>query len=229
MTRAIAEASTNGTGEIAVDAARGCHTLRVLSAAHDADVDGDVRDASAPRQRAAAHAIDHAERPDARLDVCTPARTDLRVQFSGAGPSASVTLLDAIFPWPTPGSTIGWGKRVTSAFALLARRRSTPTPEKTPLVEALGVEGRSLTSSCRSEPGHCYVAMAATSAGAARGAPPLRIGASRRPSFEESGMTEGASVVFCSGDEDTARVEIDAAAGVRGFVLSVHGIGGTQP
>ena len=136
-------------------------------------------------------------------------------------------MLDAVFAWPAWVSD-RWGPRVASTWASLARRRSTPAPMLAPIAEVLGADGHAL-SFVGVEPGRCYLAMVATSHGPPRG---LRLTASAavRPSIEDSGAgADGASVVFCSEDQDTARIEIDAAPAARWWVLSVWPLGRGAP
>jgi hypothetical protein len=218
-----------GTGEFDLHIGAGCHAFDVLSASRDGlDLDADLRDGgTSARAMGAFLAVDRAEAPDAHLETCTAAISDVGLRFSGAGASTEVTVFDAVFAFPG-WVTDRWGPRVAATWASLARRRSTTEPSLPPIAETLGAAGRA-SSILPVEPGRCYLAMVATWHGPTRG---LRISASASPrsSVEESGVaSDGASVVFCSEDQDTARVEIDAAPAARWWVLSVWPLGNGAP
>jgi hypothetical protein len=212
--------SDAGTGEFDLRVSAGCHAFDVMSDAKGGvDLDADLRDAGT----GALLSSDRGEAPDAHLETCVPEIANLLIAFAGASPSSEVAVNDALFAWPA-WITGRWTARVATTWANLSRRRKTPEPTLPPILETLGGQGRTV-SPMTVEPGRCYLADVAMLRGKSRG---LRLiaGAARRPSVEESGpFGEGASVVFCSEDQDVARVEVDAPGASGAWVLSVWPLG----
>jgi hypothetical protein len=218
------QASDAGTGEFDLKVSAGCHSFDLLS-----NTNGGVDVDATLRSSASQELLDEDRRdtPDAHLETCVAEVTELSLRFSGAKPSNRVFATDSLFEWP---SFIGdrWGARVRATWANLVRRKHLASPASLPIAEVLGGQGSSL-SYVDVEPGRCYLAMVALSRGRSRGVR-LSASASARPSIEEATQNQGgASVVFCSEDQDLARVRVEAPSSSATWVLSVWPLGSSEP
>lgn len=221
-------ATEDGMGQTRLRLTEGCHRIAVMAAVpttfpHPAtDVDAEVRD-----EENRVLARDRAETPDARLDFCTGDSSRVTVVFGGAAGAVPMMVTDAVWPIPS-GIPNHWGARVRGGFALAFRRRNTPAPAGLPGLEALGSSGTTMIP-VRIEPGRCYYAAAAVLRGEPRS---IRVSATIGGRFVRDDVVErpeGVGVAFCSGSDESVRIDVDARGNNIFWVFGLFPLGGGSP
>ena len=211
LPRASWNASGDGSGDVKLSLAGGCHRIEIFAV--------DVRGRSARRKRLDVDAEirdddedllarDRTDNPDARLELCVGETTDATVIFAGAPAETAVTVTHAWWPIPAHLPTL-WGAepRARMARALLTRKVTSPPEE--PVALYGGLAGATPVP-VAIEPGACYLAVAAITNGHARGLG-LRVGVGAREGRDERASDDGAALVsFCARDRNRARVEVEA-------------------
>lgn len=214
------QSSATGAGEFDLKVSRGCHVFDVLSDAPSADLDATLKSAEGEHL-----AVDDAESPDAHLETCVAEVGDVVLQFSGAGVSSAVSVMDAVFAWPR-WVTDRWGLRAATSLArVVFTGARAPAPTSPPIAEVIGGPG-TMVFHPTVEPGRCYLAALAITRGASRGLR-LTATASTHTSIDQAGLPGDAlTITFCSEDQDRARVQVEAPSLTNAWVLSIYPIGG---
>ena len=221
-------AAAEGTGQTRLRLAEGCHRIAVMAAVpstfpHSAtDVDAEARD-----DDGRVLARDRAETADARLEFCIGESARITILYGGASGAVPVMVTDSVWPMPSfiPNH---WGARVRAGFALAIRRRNAPHPTALPVVESLGSSGATMIP-VSIEPGQCYFGSVAILRGDPRS---MRISATVGDKYVRDDVLdrpEGAGLVFCSGSEESARLEVDVRGNNAFWVFALFPFGEGTP
>jgi hypothetical protein len=221
-------ASVQGTGQTRLRLAEGCHRIAVMAAVpstfpHSAtDVDAEARDADG-------HVLaqDRSETPDAHLEFCIGETARISIMYAGVSGAMPIIVTDAV--WPLSASIPNhWGGRVRAGFALALRRRNAPSPTALPVSESLGSSGTTMVP-VSIEPDHCYFASVAMLRGEPRS---IRISANVGDRYirdDVNDRPEGAGIAFCSGSEQSARIEVDVRGNNVFWVFALFPFGEATP
>lgn len=192
-----------------LELSEGCHRFSALAL--------QTTEQSAPpdldlvvRGRAGADVMrgEQSENSDAELDVCVGASTPVEVLVPGLGPGEPSLLQHAEFPLPT-GLPARWGPGARARFAGAFFRRHQAGPSRDPVIEALGLGGRTPLP-LELEARTCYVAGVAVVQGKLKS---LLLDAVV-PDGE--GATDGTTdesslaLAFCTGDQLRAQLRVEA-------------------
>jgi len=221
-------ASADGSGQTRLRLAEGCHRIAVMAAVpssfpHAAtDVDAEARD-----DDGRVLARDRGENSDARLDFCIGESARITILYGGASGAVPVIVTDAAWPLPSfiPNH---WGARVRAGFALAVRRRYAPSPTAPSVVESLGSSGATMVP-VSIEPGRCYFAAVAVLRGEPRS---MRISATVGDRYVRDDVIdrpEGSGIAFCSGSEESARIEVDVRGNNAVWVFALFPFGEETP
>ncbi len=223
LPRATATATADGSGVVHVKLERGCHRIELFSPETWSgrrkprlDLDAELHDESGE----VLLARDRGEAADARIDVCTGEAKDTLLGFGGAIPGAPITVARASWSLPAslPNANV-WGVDANRRLAgALHARHVTPPHSAVALYE--GVVG-STSFVTGVEPGACYVAVVAAVRGVPRGlVVRARVGATEHS--DERGTSDGAALAsFCTGDEDRARLTVEARGSALAWGLAL--------
>jgi len=221
-------ASEEGNGSYQLRLTEGCHRVEIMAAVpptfphRSTDVDAEAHD---PEDRVIAR--DRSESADARLDFCIGETARISVPFAGAAGMVAMVATDAL--WPIPSAVPNhWGARTRAGFALALRRRNAPEPPSPPILEALGVSGPTMVP-VTIEPGRCYLAAVAVARGEPKG---LLVSATIGDKYARDlviDKPDGSAIAFCSDDEESARIDIDARGNGVWWTLALFALGGAEP
>jgi len=209
IVRSLVRASNRSRASVVLTLEPGCHRLSALALQTTEldpppDLDLVLRTATDDFMRG-----DQSENSDAEIEACFGARSRVEVVIPGLAPGDPAVLEQARFPMPSglPGS---WGPEVQGRFAAAFFRRRQAGPSSLPLVETLGIGGRTLLP-LSLETHTCYVAVTA----AIQGRPKtLLLDASiadRGGASDGTGDESSVAIAFCMGDDSRAQLRVEAS------------------
>jgi hypothetical protein len=211
-------ADGHGAGRESIRLEEGCHRIELFAEAqakHPVDVDAELRDATSERLLAR----DRSDSPDARMDLCVGTTSAIDLVFAGAPADAPVLLHDALFPLPL-GLPGGWGARARAGLAAAMFRRKLPALASEPIDLKLGTTGVTPLR-IPVEPGSCYVAAVAATAGDPR-AIMITAKVDAKVAFDANGgLIDGSAVAFCSEVSDRATLEVEVRGVSAAWLLAV--------
>lgn len=209
VVRSLVRASARHRATVLLSLEPGCHRLSALALQTTSpdpppDLDLVLRTASDDYLRG-----DQSENSDAELEACFGAPSRAEVVIPGLQAGDPAVLEHARFPMPA-GLSEHWGPEVQGRVAAAFFRRRQAGPATLPLVESLGIGGRTLLP-LELETHTCYVAVAA----AIQGRPKtLLLDASLA---DRGGANDGTSeetsvaIAFCTGDDSRAQLRVESS------------------
>ena len=212
-TRQAGRAGDDGSGEVEVTLAPGCHRIEIFAKDPRVDrpgrrvrldVDAELRDTGDDKLLAR----DRTEAPDARLETCVGRATNTSVVFAGAPPASDVIVTRAGWPLPAHLPEV-WGPPTKGRMARVLYTRHVAAPTDPPIFLAQGASGGTPLP-LPVEVGGCYVAIVGVVKGTPR-ALQLRAFVGARESSDERGAADQAALAaFCVRAHESARLEVQA-------------------
>jgi hypothetical protein len=200
--------------------AEGCHRLSALGlqpSAPDAPRDLDLflrGEALFDLRRE-----DQSENSDAEISLCLASPAPVRLGVLGLGATDPAVLQHARFPMPS-GLPAHWGPLVRSRMAEAFFRRHSLGVPRDAVYESLGVAGRT-TLPLNLELRTCYAAGLSVLQGDPK-ALLLEVTPSDRDAAADStSEAEAVVVAFCTGDDDFARLRVEAVGPSVAWVVAV--------
>lgn len=211
-------AAPNGTGEIELKLAEGCHRLDVLGAPPEepgasVDIDADLI------AGVELLASDRSDSSDATLELCLGKATALRLRFAGALPGLPVVL--AASRWSLPsGLPESWAPEQRAHLAEALRQHRGASPSGTPVYTSLGVSGVTLLP-IELEPSRCYLAAVSAIRGEPSGiAMSAELGAFQAQNRSAPGKA-GTTLAFCARGQDSVLVDVEARGAGVGWLFAL--------
>lgn len=203
--RRLLAADDDGSGKQDLVLDEGCHRIDLLGPAtttpRPPDIDAMIADAGS----GAVLASDRTESADATLELCVGRRRVVKLQYAGAPPHGTVTMLHARSPLPS-GLPESWGPLARGRMAEALERHDLRSLGGSPVYESLGVTGVTALP-VEVEPGACYVAAVTVLRGRSEA---LALAASAgADDHENQTASSGTTVAFCAGANRTALIEIE--------------------
>jgi hypothetical protein len=162
---------------------------------------------------------DQSENSDAEITLCVASPVPVRVGVLGLTAADPAMLQHARFPMPD-GLPSHWGPLVRARFAEAFFRRHSLGAPRGPVYESLGVAGRT-TLPLNLERRTCYVAGLSVFSGNPKALLLEAMPSDRDGSADSTSDAEAVIVAFCSGEDDFARLRVEAVGLSVAWVLAV--------
>lgn len=209
IVRSLVRATNGNRASVLLSLEPGCHRLSALALQTTErdpppDLDLVLRTASDDFMRG-----DQSENSDAEIEACFGGRSRVEVVIAGLAPGDPAVLEQARFAMPS-GLPAYWGPDVQGRFASAFFRRRQAGPSSSPLIETLGIGGRTLVP-LSLETHTCYAGVTA----AIQGRPKtLLLDASiadRGGASDGTGDETSVAIAFCTGDDSRAQLRVEAS------------------
>jgi hypothetical protein len=197
----------DGSGSSTRTLPPGCHRFELLAEGSEAGPSAEL--GLLPRIDGPARlvSLERGDGSQLAVSLCAGAESRLALDYAGAPPGSSVTLIQARWPLPD-GLPEVWGPIARAAVAAILMRHNARV-SSFPVDQGLGIQGPTLLP-VRIEPGACYVAVVAAitgrSAGLSLAASAAGVSAQNRSGEEE----DGTLVSFCARSGTRALLEVDS-------------------
>jgi hypothetical protein len=214
-------AGRDGSGDVALRLAAGCHRIDVLGIPapegwpRGVDLDADL--VWVPDGRPAAQ--DRTDNADAMLAVCTGEPRLARLHFTGTVPTSPVVVLTARWDLPR-GLPPDWGPGPRARMAEAIRRRHQRDLPSAPIYSSLGVTGVTLLP-IEVEPGACYLVALAAIRGEPAGMAIAVVAGNHRSEDNPGPNAVGTAIAFCAGREERASIDVEARGVGLAWLLGV--------
>ena len=205
--RTLVRASARRRPVLEVDLRAGCHRYSVLALqteSREAAPDLDLVLRVMPEDIVLG---DQSENSDAELELCVGATSRLEVLVPGLNPGDTSVLEHGEFPLPA-GLPQQFGPEVGARFAAAFFRRRQPGPASLPLVQALGIGGRTILP-YELERRTCYVAGVAVVQGKPKSLMLDATIADREGATDGTGDDPSLALAFCTGDEPWVELRVE--------------------
>jgi len=213
----------DGSGEDELDLEEGCHRIEVFGRElgrdrpgrrFRLDLDAELKDGERLLAR------DRTEAPDARLETCLGAPTQVTLAYAGSPALADVVVTHASWPLPARLPPL-WGPVTRSKMARAMFLRHVAVPADDPVQLVQGSSGTTPVP-LSVETGACYVAVVGVTRGRARQLQ-IRATVGGRESVDERGAAEEAALAaFCVRAHESARLEVLARGPGLGWGVALY-------